>query len=251
MAARWPNGDLPMIAGFIVVRRRSTGAPTVTGRPPDDRRRGIGGTSAENLVISWGNRTVAEQSPDGGRQVPAGWLYDLVQGQENWPVSCRSWKIGISEKSADHRSINKVCDVGLRHSVTKLFPWSNCCRTEMEKKDADRFIHMLYAILQVYGISLYGLVETDINIGCISSYYNSSSICVCVPYLLWGPLTDLRQTWWVYVGGPWNCPWGVLFRKGQRVNGSTGHFRFPLYYICTSLMPHSCNRRLLHCCCCI
>ena len=27
-----------------------------------------------------------------------------------------------------------------------------------------------------------------------------------VPLLLRGPLTDLRQTWWVYVGGPRNCP---------------------------------------------
>ena len=26
----------------------------------------------------------------------------------------------------------------------------------------------------------------------------------------------------VYVGGPRNCPWGVLFLKGQQVNGSTG-----------------------------
>ena len=42
--------------------------------------------------------------------------------------------------------------------------------------------------------------------------------------LLWGPLTDLRQTWWVYVGGPRNCPWGVLFWKGQRVNGSNVTF---------------------------
>ena len=63
----------------------------------------------------------------------------------------------------------------------------------------------------------------------ISSYYKSSSVClfVClfVPLLLRGPLTDLRQTWWVYVGGPRNCPWGVLFWKGQRVNGSKVTFR--------------------------
>ena len=93
------------------------------------------------------------------------------------------------------------------------------------------------------------------NLGAIVSYYNSSSVCLCVcgfvclcvPYLLLGPLTDLRQTWWVYVGGPPICPWGVLFRKGQRVNGSTGHFRFPLYYIGASLTPHSCKRRLLLC----
>ena len=72
MAARSPKGDLPMIAGFIVVRRRSTGAPTVTAEPPDDRRRDIGGASAENLDISTGNRLVAEQSPGGGHQAPAG-----------------------------------------------------------------------------------------------------------------------------------------------------------------------------------
>ena len=47
-------------------------------------------------------------------------------------------------------------------------------------------------------------------------------VCLFVPLLLRGPLTDLRQTWWVYVGGPRNCPWGVLFWKGQRVNGSMG-----------------------------
>ena len=47
-------------------------------------------------------------------------------------------------------------------------------------------------------------------------------VCLFVPLLLRGPLTDLRQTWWVYVGGPRNCPWGVLFWKGRRVDGSTG-----------------------------
>ena len=32
------------------------------------------------------------------------------------------------------------------------------------------------------------------------------SVCLFVPLLLRGPLTDLRQTWWVYVDGPRNCP---------------------------------------------
>ena len=45
-----------------------------------------------------------------------------------------------------------------------------------------------------------------------------------VPLLVRGPLTDLRQTLWVYVGGPRNCPWGVLFWKAQRVNGSNVTF---------------------------
>ena len=119
MAARWLNGDLLMIAGFIVIRRRSTGAPTVTGRPPDDHRRDIGWKFGHFLR----NRTVAEQSPDGGRQAPAGWLYNLVRGQENWPVSCRSRKIGIGEKSMDHRLIYKACDIGCKNTVLFLRNW--------------------------------------------------------------------------------------------------------------------------------
>ena len=39
-----------------------------------------------------------------------------------------------------------------------------------------------------------------------TSYYNSSNVCVFITYLLRGPLTDLRHTWWVYVGGLRNCP---------------------------------------------
>ena len=39
-----------------------------------------------------------------------------------------------------------------------------------------------------------------------------------------------------------------FFEKVNAVDGSTGHFHFPLYYICASLTPHSCKRRLLlHC----
>ena len=75
------------------------------------------------------------------------------------------------------------------------------------------------------------------------SYYNSSSVClfvcVCVPYLLRGPLTDLRQIWWLYVGGPPICPWGVLFRKGQRVT-----FAFH-YIIYAPASRHTLQRRLL------
>ena len=74
-------------------------------------------------------------------------------------------------------------------------------------------------------------------------YYNSSSVClsVClfVPLLLRGPLTDLHQTWWVCVGGPPNCPWGVLFWKGQRVT----FLDTILYMIAddTRLRPHCCK----------
>ena len=48
---------------------------------------------------------MAKQSPDGGRQAPGGFFYDMAQGQENWPMSCRCRKIGIRQKSAGHRAI--------------------------------------------------------------------------------------------------------------------------------------------------
>ena len=48
-------------------------------------------------------------------------------------------------------------------------------------------------------------------------------MCVFVTNLLRGPLTDLRQTWWMYVGGPRNLPLRGSFSKrstGRRVKGS-------------------------------
>ena len=77
------------------------------------------------------------------------------------------------------------------------------------------------------------------QLGTCKSYYKSSNICLFVPYLLRGPLTDLRQTWWVYVGRPRNCPWGLLFRKGQRVT-FTFHY---IIYAPASL--HTLQRHLL------
>ena len=105
MAAWSPKGERPMIAGFIVVRRQSTGPPAVTAGLPGDRLRDIGGASAEKFVICRENRLMAEQSPGGSRQATAGWLYDIVQGQENRPTSYRSRKIGIRQKSSGHRWI--------------------------------------------------------------------------------------------------------------------------------------------------
>ena len=73
------------------------------------------------------------------------------------------------------------------------------------------------------------------NMNIILLFEERLFVCVFVcsrPYLLRGRLTDLRQTWWVYVGGPPICPWGVLFQKGQRVDGSTGQrVTFTLNYI--------------------
>ena len=72
MAVWSPKGERLVIAGFISVRRRSTGLPAVSAGPPDDRRRDTGGASAENFVICRENRPVAEQSPGGCRQATTG-----------------------------------------------------------------------------------------------------------------------------------------------------------------------------------
>ena len=79
----------------------------------------------------------------------------------------------------------------------------------------------------------------------VSSYYKSSSVClsVClfVPLLLRGPLTDLRQTWWMYVGEPRKCPWGVNGSMGQ---GVKRHF---FGADNTRLRPHRCKRHGVFC----
>ena len=58
MAARCPNGDLPMIIGFIVVRRRPAG---VTAGAPADRRRDISQKFCHLLSESGGGRTVSRR----------------------------------------------------------------------------------------------------------------------------------------------------------------------------------------------
>ena len=61
MAARCPNGDLPIIVGFIGVRWRPAGAPAVTAGPPADRRRAIGRKFCHLLSESGGRRTVTRR----------------------------------------------------------------------------------------------------------------------------------------------------------------------------------------------
>ena len=63
MPKRRPADDLPMIVGFIVVRRRPAGAPAVTAGPPADRRRDIGRKFCHLLSESGGHRTVAWRWP--------------------------------------------------------------------------------------------------------------------------------------------------------------------------------------------
>ena len=105
MAARCPNGDLPMIVGFIVVLRRPTGVQAVTAGAPANRGRDTGGASAGNFVTCRTNRAVPNSLPAAASRQPLHDFYDMVQGQENPPMTCWCQKVGIGEKSAGHRSI--------------------------------------------------------------------------------------------------------------------------------------------------
>ena len=63
MPERRPADDLPMIVGFIVVRRRPAGAPAVTAGAPADRRRDIGRKFCHLRSESGGRRTVTRRRP--------------------------------------------------------------------------------------------------------------------------------------------------------------------------------------------
>ena len=63
------------------------------------------------------------------------------------------------------------------------------------------------------------------------------SVCLFVPYLLRGPLTDLRQTWWVYCRWTSELPLRGSFSKrstARRVNRSLS--LSTILYMC---QPHS------------
>ena len=96
MAARRPNGDLPMIAGFLDIRRRPAGPPAVTAGRPADRRRGIGRNFGHPQSESGGHRAVAWRWP---ADVCCLTFYDPVQGRKNPAVICRCLKTGIGGKS--------------------------------------------------------------------------------------------------------------------------------------------------------
>ena len=110
MAARCPNGDLPMIIGFLGIRRRPAGAPAVTAGPPVDRRPAI----APKFLSSakWIRRSPNSRLAVAARR-PVHDFYDMVQGRKNLAMICRCQKTGIGGKSGDHRTIYKACDVGI------------------------------------------------------------------------------------------------------------------------------------------
>ena len=68
-----------------------------------------------------------------------------------------------------------------------------------------------------------------------TSYYNSSSVCVFVCSL--SPPRSFDGSSPNLVGV---CRWtSHLPLRGSFSKRSTGHFRFPLYYVCASLTPHA------------
>ena len=111
MAARCPNGDLPMIIGFLGVRRRPAGAPPVTTRPPADCRRGIAWKFCHLQSESGGRRTVAWRWPADVRCLTFTTWFKV---EKNPAMICRCQKTGIGEKSGDHSRIYKACEVGIR-----------------------------------------------------------------------------------------------------------------------------------------
>ena len=111
MAARCPNGDLRIIVGFIVVRRRPAGVPAVTAGAPADRRRDIGRKFCHLLSESGGGRTVSQRWPADVRCLT---FTTWFKGRENPAMICRCQKGGIGEKSSGHRGIYIPCDVPFR-----------------------------------------------------------------------------------------------------------------------------------------
>ena len=108
LTKRWPADDRRIHCRPPAIDRSPSGHRWVSWWSSAGNRWGIG----RKFGHSRGNRPVAEQSPVGGRQAPAGWLYDMVEGQVNRPMSCRSRKIGIRQKSTGHRVIYVFWDVG-------------------------------------------------------------------------------------------------------------------------------------------
>ena len=101
----WPYSHQTVNSGWPQDSLSSSGNRQGPWRSPPGPRAIVAGTSAENFVICRENLPVAAQSPGGDRQATAGWLYDIVQGQENRPTSYRSRKIGIRQKLSRHRRI--------------------------------------------------------------------------------------------------------------------------------------------------
>ena len=100
--------------------RRIYCRPTATGRCPGSHRwaacRSSSGhrpkilSSAERIGRSPNSRPAVA-----GRR-PLHDFYDMVQGRENPAMICRCKKVGIGEKSADHRRIYNPCDVPLTNA---------------------------------------------------------------------------------------------------------------------------------------
>ena len=113
MAARCPNGDLPMIAGFLDIRRRPAGPPAVTAGRPADRRRGIGRNFGNPQSESGGHRAVAWRWPADV------WFLTFMTRFKVKKIrrsSTDASKQESAENRGDHRTILKACDTAITPS---------------------------------------------------------------------------------------------------------------------------------------
>ena len=97
MATRCPNGDLPMIVGFIVIRRRLTGVPAVTAGGPADHRRDICQKFCHLLSESGGGRTVSQWRPADGRCMTFTTWFKV---EKILAMTCRCQKVVIGKNLA-------------------------------------------------------------------------------------------------------------------------------------------------------
>ena len=104
MPERRPADDLPMIVGFIVIRRRPAGGPAVTAGAPADRRRDIGrkfmssaeqiGRSPNGHLAAAGRRPLPDLLRPGSRSRKSG-------GDLPMPKNRKRRKIGRSSDDCD------------------------------------------------------------------------------------------------------------------------------------------------------
>ena len=106
---RWPHGHQKVNGRWSQDSLSSGGDWQDPRRSPPGLRTIVTGTPAWHWpkILSFPDRISRwlNSLPAAAGQATAGWLYDIVQGQENWPMSYRSRKIGIRQKSSGHRWI--------------------------------------------------------------------------------------------------------------------------------------------------
>ena len=96
---RWTAGDHRIHCRPAAIDRTPGGHCRYSGRSSQGNQLGIIWKFSHFQRESACGRTVSRRQSS----APTGWLYDIIQGQENRPMSYRSWKLGIRQKSSGRR----------------------------------------------------------------------------------------------------------------------------------------------------